>query len=386
MKTNDTTEDLYCHDGVNVPLGDKFSRFAGKLCQQTYRNCPKLEVIDCSDGLFRGPRFFRPKDMPYGVGFHIAPDGIGTKSIITDAAEFHDLSAHDWVAMCAGDVTRYGGWPVLFSNDLNVSSLGEDEQSDAYRAACNLMQGLKSVSDQNSYVMYNGETAEMGPCVSSENPIATLKYIWAGVAFGFFHPDTVITGERVRPGQVIIALRENGLRSNGGSSVRKALKMRFGEDWYNTPEAWPYIKDAAEPSVIYDPFLAAMNGWPGLEPVVRASLIVHLTGGSFRGKFFEDFLKRHGFSAKLDDLFDPPHIMQLCGEWRGFDSAGFYDTFHGGQGVLVVVEQEDATKFIRHAQKHNIVAKACGKITSRDIHPELWIKSKYKPGDVVVIS
>ena len=386
MNTVKGGKNLYGQDGVNVPLGDKFSRYAGGLCQQTYRNCPHLEIVDCSNGLFRGPRFFRPKDMPEGVGFHIAPDGIGTKSIITDAAEWHQLSAYDWVAMCGGDVTRYGGWPVLFSNDLNVSSLGEYEQSPAYVVAKRLMIGLKDLSDRYGYVMYNGETAEMGPCVSSENPFAMLKYIWAGVAFGFFHPNNVITGERVRVGQHIIALREKGLRSNGGSSVRKAFKMRFGDNWFQDRDAVNYILAAAEPSVIYDPFLAAMNGWPGTEPVVRVSLIVHLTGGSFRGKFFDDFLKRHEFSAVLDDLFPPPEIMQLCGEWRGFDSAGFYDTFHGGQGALVVVEPKDSAHFIARAEKAGIEAKVCGKIMGRDARPELYIKSKYKPGEDVSIS
>jgi len=115
--------------------------------------------------------------------------------------------------------------------------------------------------------------------------------------------------------------------------MRKAFSMCFGDNWYIQEAARPYIELAATPSVLYDKFLVHMNGWssPDLTPIVKSSLIVHLTGGSFRGKFWEDFLKRHGFSAVLDDLYDPPEIMQLGGEWRGFKSSGFYDTFHGGR-------------------------------------------------------
>lgn len=380
---------LYKQDGVDVPLGDRFSSIAGQLCQQTYENNPNIIVRNLSDGLFRGPRFFLPVGMPPGTGFHLAPDGIGTKHIITDAAFRHRDSARDWVAMTAGDNTRYGGKTVLLVNNLDVQSLGRDENSDAFNAACELMRGLKVVADECGYVMYGGETAELPPCVSSSNQYATLLYIWSGVAFAFFNPANVITGAGVRVGQKIVALKEVGFRSNGGSSARKAFDMRFGQNWYVESEAQPYIQLAAAPSVLYDQFLTHMNGWSteSLTPIVRASLIVHLTGGSFKGKFFEDFLVRHGFSARLYDLFEPPEILRLCGEWRGFDSEGFYETFHGGQGVIVVMDAEDVGEFIRTASElYGIDAKECGEITNAtDGKPQLVIESKFGKRETVII-
>jgi len=381
-------EGLYGQDGVNVSLGDRFSRFAGGLCAETHGFCNNLKVVDLSRGLFRGPRYFIPTGLPPGTGFHLAPDGIGTKHIITDAAGLHEVSGADWVAMCGGDVTRYGGDPVLFVNNLDVSTLGENWQSSEYLAACKLMTGLRQLAGQHRFVMYNGETAELGACIGSENPQAALKYVWSGVAFGFFNQRNVITGERVHVGQAIIALRERGFRSNGGSSVRKALKMRFGDDWYRlkNEEAQKAVRFAAEPSVIYDQFLARLNGWGNnCVPLVRASLIVHLTGGSFRGKFFDDFLARHGFSAVLTDLFDPPEVVRLCGEWRGFDPAGFYDTFSAGQGVLMVVDQDDVGHTISCARGAGIEAKCCGEIVGTRGAPSLVIHSKFGSGGEVVI-
>lgn len=388
MNQESLSPDLYGQDGVNVPLGDLFSRYAGGLCAETYGFCPNLEIVDLSRGLFRGPRYFIPRDLPPGTGFHLAPDGIGTKHIITDAAGLHEVSAADWVAMTGGDVTRYGGNPVLFVNNLDVSTLGENWQSPEYLAACKLMVGLRQLAEQHRFVMYNGETAELGACISSENPQATLKYVWSGVAFGFFNRRNVITGERVHVGQAIVALRECGFRSNGGSSVRKALRMRFGDDWYHlkNEEVQKAVWLAAEPSVIYDRFLARLNGWGNAcVPLVHASLVVHLTGGSFRGKFFEDFLRRHGFSAVLTDLFDPPEVVRLCGEWRGFDSAGFYDTFNAGQGVLMVVDQDDVDATISCAKAAGIEAKRCGEIVGAQGAPALTIHSKFGLGGEIVI-
>jgi len=156
--------DLYKQDGVNVDLGDLYSKFAGGLCKQTYQNNPHILVHDFSGGLFRGPRCFEPIDLPPGTMLDIDVDGNGTKPIITDAAFQHRQSSRDWVAMCAGDKTRYGGYPALLANDLNIKTFGKDRDSQTFHAVCELMLGLKEVADENNYVMYKGETAEMGPC------------------------------------------------------------------------------------------------------------------------------------------------------------------------------------------------------------------------------
>lgn len=373
----------YGQDGVNVSLGDQFSSFAGQLCRQTYGNNPNIKVHDFSQGHFRGPKGFEPIGMPSGTILDLSPDGIGTKSVITDAAFFHRFSSRDWVAMCAGDITRWGGKAALLINDLSVSSLGDDKHSNAYLAACDLMIGLRETADECGYVMYKGETAELSSCVASENPNARLKYNWSGAALGFLNRKNLITGQHIKAGQSVMALRELGFRSNGGSSVRKAFARKFGPEWHKHPEAQKYIRLAAEPSVLYDEFLAHANGWssPDLIPIIKMSLVVHLTGGSFEGKFFEDILQRHGFSAELYSLWSPPEIMGLCSLWRGLTAKESYQTFNGGQGVLVVIDDCDADEFIGLAQSFGIEAQKCGEITAVTDRPRLVIHSKFDGTD-----
>lgn len=380
-------EDKYAQDGVRVSLGDRFSSFAGDVCRSTYENDPRIGIRDFSDGFYRGPKGFETMNLPPGTIFDISPDGIGTKSIMTDAAMMHHESAADWMAMTGGDITRFGGCPVLFVNSLDVSSLGESERSLEYAAAQNLILGMKSVADRYGYVLYKGETAELSSMVASENEAPTLKYIWGGSAFGFFNKKNIITGKNVCVGQKIVALREWGLRSNGGSTARAGFRSRFGLDWPNNLEAKRYVEMAAKPSVIYDRFLSEMNGWDSmdLEPIVPVSLIAHLTGGSFRGKFFSDFLKRHGFSAILNDLWNPPEIMNLIGEWRGMNPVEFYDTFNGGQGALVVMEDGYVDIFIGFASRHSLEAKVCGEILQSKGYSQLTIRSKFASSEEFVI-
>jgi hypothetical protein len=94
--------------------------------------------------------------------------------------------------------------------------------------------------------------------------------------------------------------------------------MRFGEQRHTDPDALPYIKQAAEPSVIYDIFLSYINGWttPDAQKILSMHGIVHLSGGSFEGKLLDDVLAGRQLEVHLDTLFDLPEIMHNCASWR----------------------------------------------------------------------
>ncbi len=376
---------IYAQDGVDTKEGDSFSNFAGSIARSTYGNSPFVEVHDFSDGHFRGPRGYRFINLPRGCYSTIAPDGIGTKVVLIDACGRYTDAAADVLAMTAGDITRYGGIPLIFSNVLDVAALDKVGNS-ANNAARQLMLGLKAVADSMKMVVLNGETAELSSCVGSENENATLKFNWAGFVVGVFHPEWMILGKTIRPGQKIMALRENGLGSNGVSTVRKAFKMRFGKNWPNEQEAQRYIKMAAAPSTIYDPFLVNLNWEHDQSSRITLHLISHVTGGSIRDKLARDLLFRLGFSAVLDDLFEPPEIMWQCQGWRNMSDADCYDTWNGGQRVLVVIDAQDVEKFEKIALTFGIETRMCGEIVStpKGKAPYVKINSKFKEGGEIV--
>jgi phosphoribosylformylglycinamidine cyclo-ligase len=166
---------------------------------------------------------------------------------------------------------------------LDVSSLGDSVFSPEYQAVLDLFRGLKNAAEKIGIIVLNGETAELSSLVSSENPGATLKYNWGGSVHGLYHPDKMITGDKVAAGQVVVAFKENGFRSNGISSVRKAFSIKFGENWFCTELAQKYLLQAATPSLLYDKLFVDANGWLG-NPRIDIKAIIHLTGGSFKSK------------------------------------------------------------------------------------------------------
>jgi phosphoribosylaminoimidazole (AIR) synthetase len=347
--------------------------------KRTYRNSPFVEVSDFSQGNFRGPKGFIFKNLPKGFRYTGGMDGVGTKVVLIVANGRLQSAASDVVAMTAMDITRWGGLPLLFMNIFDVRTLGKIG-SETYKMCLDVMDGLQNIMYHNQYVSFTGETAELGLCVGSENPDAKLMFNWGGCMLGVYHPEKMILGNTLKAGQIVIVLRD-WFRSNGISSVRKALAMEYTEAWFHNPKAFCDIEACAIPSILYDRFLNNVHGWfeKKYKPLVPMHSIVHLSGGAFKSKFGDDILAKNNLSAVLDNLFEPPEIMQKCANWRGMSKEECYETWNGGQGALVVVDEDRVSDFLSLTKETSIQARVAGEITKKAKY-NVAIKSKFDKG------
>ena len=381
--SNNSARKIYSQDGVDVEEESSFSSFAGSICKESYNNSQFVEIHDLSNGNFRGPRPFTFKNLPDGYLIEGSTDGIGTKGIIIDAAKSHETAAYDIVAMTSSDITRYGGIPLIFINVFDISSVGNegDEVSNTYKSA---IKGLGKVAKEGNLVVLKGETAQMGDAIGSEIKDSKTKLNWSGMMIGAYHPNKMITGETLAKGQVIIALKENGFRSNGISSVRKALKEKYGTEWWNNPLAKEDIKSAALPSVLYDVYVNTLHGWysKDFKPEAKIHSIIHLSGGAIKEKLAKDILFPKNLSAELTDLWEPPKIMRKCAEWRKIEDEEFYEVWNGGQGMLLVVDESDAEYCIKRANDFGINAKISGRIT-KESRPQVLVNSKLNSKKII---
>jgi phosphoribosylformylglycinamidine cyclo-ligase len=375
---------IYSKDGVDVEEESLFSSFAGSICKNSYENSPFVKVHDLSGGSFRGPRPFTFQNLPEGYFTEASADGIGTKGILIDAAKSHALAAYDIVAMTSSDITRFGGIPLVFINIFDTTSIGNegDEVSKAYKSA---IAGLGEVAKKENLVVLKGETAQMGDALGSEITDSKTKLNWSGVMIGAYHKDKMVTGETLAEGQVIIALKENGFRCNGISSVRKSLKERYGEKWWSNPEAKEDIRLSATPSVLYDKYINTLHGWfdKNFKAEVKIHSIVHLSGGALKEKLAKDILFPKKLGADIYDLWEPPKIMRNCAEWRKITDEEFYEVWNGGQGMLLIVDEVDAPYCLKRAQDFLIEAKVVGKIT-KETQPTVKINSKLTEGNIII--
>jgi phosphoribosylformylglycinamidine cyclo-ligase len=379
-----TKKKVYSQDGVDVEEESLFSKFASSVCKASYGNSPFVEVYDFSGGQFRGPKPFVFKNLPKGYFIEVATDGLGTKGILIDAAKTHHLAAYDIIAATASDITRYGGIPLVFVNVFDTAGIGNtgDKVSKTYKSA---IAGLSDVAKQEKIVLLKGETAQMSDAMGSEITNSKTKLNWSGTMIGAYHKDKMITGDKLAPGQVIIGLKENGFRCNGISSVRKALREKFGKEWWRNPKAQKSIKKAAAPSVLYDTFINTLHGWfnKDFKHEISIHSVVHLSGGAFKEKLAKDILFPKKLSAELFNLWEPPKIMIECARWRKISDEEFYEVWHGGQGMLLIIDKKDADYCIKRAKDFSIKAKIVGKIT-KEKNPIISIISKLNKGQTII--
>lgn len=379
-----TKKKISSQDGVDIEEEALFSKFAGSVCKNSYKNSPFVTVHDLSGGQFRGPRPFTLKNLPKGYFIEASTDGIGTKGILIDAAKTHHLAAYDIIAMTASDITRYGGVPLIFLNVFDTTSIGNsgDAVRKTYKSA---IEGLGKVAKQEKIVILKGETAQMGNAIGSEITDSRTKLNWSGMMLGAYHKSKMITGKSLAPGQVIIALKENGFRCNGISSIRGALRKKYGKEWWKNPKAKSSIKLAAVPSVLYDSYVNTLHGWfnKKFKPEINIHAVVHLSGGALREKLANDILFPKKLSAELNNLWDPPTIMKEAALWREINDKEFYEVWNGGQGMLLVVNKEDAPYCIKRAKEFGIQARLAGKIT-REKTPKVTISSKLTKGEKII--
>src|ERR1017187_7596293 len=137
-------------------------------------------------------------------------DGVGTKLKIAFAAGRHDTIGEDLVNHCVNDIAVQGAKPLFFLDYLAVGKL------DA-RVAAQVVSGIARGCAANGCALIGGETAEMpGMYLDGE-------YDLAGTIVGIIDKARMLTGAKVRNGDILVALPSNRLHTNGYSLARKIL-------------------------------------------------------------------------------------------------------------------------------------------------------------------
>ena len=137
-------------------------------------------------------------------------DGVGTKLKIAFATGRHDTSGEDLVNHCVNDIAVQGAKPLFFLDYFSVGKLDAD-------VCGSVVAGLARGCKNNGCALIGGETAEM------PGLYAPGEYDLAGFIVGAVERRKMLTGEKVKEGDVLLGLPSNGLHTNGYSLARKLL-------------------------------------------------------------------------------------------------------------------------------------------------------------------
>jgi len=265
-------------------------------------------------------------------------DGVGTKLKIAFSLNKYDTLGIDCVAMCVNDILCHGAKPLFFLDYLACGRLEAE-------VAAAIVSGVTEGCLQSGAALVGGETAEMPGFYQPG------EYDIAGFAVGVVEKELVVTGDKIREGDVIIGLPSSGVHSNGFSLVRKLitdLTIEF--------EGQPIGETLLTPTKIYvKPVLAVLEKYP-------VNGMAHITGGGL----YENIPRviPDGLCATIEkEKIKPLPIFQLI-EKLGVPNEEMYGTFNMGLGFILVVDPASADGIIKVLKEHGEHPELIGMITT----------------------
>lgn len=275
-------------------------------------------------------------------------DGVGTKLMLAFMMDRHDTIGIDAVAMCVNDIVVQGAEPLYFLDYIACGkAIPEKIES--------IVKGIAEGCVQAGCALVGGETAEMPGMYSEE------EYDLAGFAVGACEKTSLVLGNHIEEGDVLIGLASSGIHSNGYSLVRKILLEDQGMNLdVFVPELGTTLgEELLKPTKIYvKPILSALKNY-------SIKGMAHITGGGF----IENIPRMlpEGLGAKITEGSWPiSPIFNLLETKGNLSRSEMYNIFNMGIGMVVVADKKSAASLIEHFLQQGEHAFEIGSITSGD--------------------
>ena len=251
-------------------------------------------------------------------------DGVGTKTIIARKLKKFDTIGMDLLSACANDILVMGARPLTFldyiANDKLKPHIIEE-----------IVSGMVKACKETGVSLVGGETAEM------PDTYLPGEHDLVGVITGVVEKDKIITGESIKPGDVVLGLPSNGLHTNGYSLARKLF---FNIGGYGVNDTIPELKKSVgltllEPHINYTNHVFAV-----LDKEINVKGIAHITGGGLVENIPRILPDDCGVEIQKGSwpilpVFD---VMQSLGN---VDEDEMYRTFNMGIGMVFIVNPAD---------------------------------------------
>ena len=311
----------YKSSGVDIEAGYK----SVELMKQYVKTTMRPEVLGGLGGFSGAFSLEKIKDMekPTLVS---GTDGVGTKIKLAFLLDKHDTIGIDCVAMCVNDIACAGGEPLFF---LDYIACGKNIPE----KIAEIVKGVSAGCVQSEAALIGGETAEH-PGLMPED-----EYDLAGFAVGVVDEKDLITGENLKPGDVLIGMASSGVHSNGFSLVRKVFDMTVESlNTYYDELGATLGETLLAPTRIYVKALKAVK-----EAGVTVKACSHITGGGFY-ETVPRMLKEGTHAVINKNSYPIPPIFTLMAKKGNIEEHMMYNTYNMGLGMIVAVDPADVDK------------------------------------------
>ena len=277
-------------------------------------------------------------------------DGVGTKVAIAQALDIHDTIGQDLVGMVVDDIVVVGARPLLMTDYIACGHVVPERIADIVR-------GIAQACAAIGTPLLGGETAEHPGLMAPD------EYDVAGAATGVVEADRRLGAERVRPGDVLVALASSGLHSNGYSLVRRVIEHAgWGLEREVSEFGRTLGQELLEPTRLYTRVCLAMLetlSSPAAPGPVHA--LSHITGGGLAANVAR--VLPAGLIADVDRAsWTVPPVFSTVRELGSVPWEDLEGTLNLGVGMVAVVEPGVVDAVLRVAEGSEIPAWVLGEV------------------------
>ncbi len=334
--------------GVDIEAGYK----SVELMKEYVKGTMREEVLGGLGGFSGAFSLKKIKEMDDPVLLS-GTDGCGTKVKLAFIMDKHDTIGIDAVAMCVNDVACAGGEPLFF---LDYIACGKNYPE----KIASIVKGVAEGCKMSDAALIGGETAEHPGLMPEDD------YDIAGFTVGVVDRKDMITGENIKPGDVLVGIASSGVHSNGFSLVRKVFEMtKESLDTYYDELGTTLGEALIAPTKIY---VKAMKSIKNAGVTVKGCS--HITGGGF----YENIPRMlpNGVSAKVNkDSYPVLPIFKLLQKTGGIEEKMMYNTYNMGLGMVLALDPKDVDAAIKAIEEAGEKAYVVGEIIEGDKQVEL---------------
>lgn len=336
MSQHSNSEISYAAAGVDIAAGDR----AVELFAPHAKRATRPEVrggLGGFAGLFALGKYREPL-------LAAGSDGVGTKLAIAQAMDVHNTIGIDLVAMCVDDLVVCGAEPLFLQDYIAVGKVVPEHVAE-------IVAGIAEGCVRAGCALLGGETAE------HPGTMDPTHYDVSATAVGVVEADSVLGPERVRTGDVVIAMKSSGLHSNGYSLVRHVLLEKAGLplDGYMEELGRTLGEELLEPTRIYALDCLA------LASECEVHTFCHVTGGGLAGNLAR--VIPDGLVAELSRAtWTPDQIFRTIASLGKVPQAEMEKTFNMGVGMVAVVAPQDRDRALAMLTARHIEAWELGTV------------------------
>lgn len=334
----------YSQAGVDIDAGDR----AVELMKAHIAKATRTEVVGGIGGfagLFDASALKNMKKPLLAT----STDGVGTKTEFARLLGKYDTIGEDLVAMVVDDLVVCGAEPLFMTDYIAVGKVVPEKIAE-------IVSGIGKGCEKANTALIGGETAEH-PGLMAED-----EFDIAGAATGVVDAENLLGAERVKAGDLLLAMPSSGFHANGYSLIRHIVKTNnFQFDYFISEYQMTMGEVVLTPTEIYARDCLVLI--KALGEMIRG--FSHITGGGIAENTARVIPK--GLTATYDrSTWQLPIAMEFFAKHGNVPQLDMERTWNCGIGMVAIIDPSVSDLAIRSLAARGMKSWVAGEVKKSD--------------------